>query len=337
MSGTRWRAALAGAGALAAVAVAGPASAEAFSAWEPAIAISELPGSHPDVNTEFLDGCPILSPDGHSLFIASNRLNGVGALDIWVAHRDDTDEGFAAPVNLGAPVNSTSNDFCPTPLRGNRLLFVSDRPGGCGGGDLYLTRWLRATGWDTPQNLGCAPGGPNTAAGEAGPSYVARGSGYLFFSNNASGNSDLYVSSGRLRTGFGPGVAIGELNTSAEDARPNVRRDGLEIVFDSTRSDGGAKGGADVWTSSRSSLSSAWSAPVNVGIVNTPASETRASLSGDAETMLFGRAPGPEGLTDIYVTTRDEVDDEDESDEDESDEDESDEDDDEDESDEDDH
>ena len=53
-------------------------------------------------------------------------------IDIWVAHRSSTDEGFGAPVNLGAPINSGANDFCPTPVRGKGLFFVSTRAGGCG-------------------------------------------------------------------------------------------------------------------------------------------------------------------------------------------------------------
>ena len=48
-----------------------------------------------------------------------------------------------------------------------------------------------------------------------------------------------------------------------------------------------------------------WSTPVNLGVaVNTAAGETRPSLSWDALTLLFGRAPGPEGSGDIYVSTR---------------------------------
>jgi hypothetical protein len=45
--------------------------------------------------------------------------------------------------------------------------------------------------------------------------------------------------------------------------------------------------------------------PVNLGdAVNTTASESRPSLSRGARTLLFGRTPGPEGIGDIYVTTR---------------------------------
>ena len=38
--------------------------------------------------------------------------------------------------------------------------------------------------------------------------------------------------------------------------------------------------------------------------MNTAAGETRPSLSWDARTLLFGRAPGPEGMSDIYLSTR---------------------------------
>ncbi len=87
------------------------------------------------------------------------------------------------------------------------------------------------------------------------------------------------------------------------DFRPNVRRDGLEIVFDSNRSD--TLGGQDLYSATRESIDDPWSTPVNLGdVVNTANNETRGSFSRDAETLYFGRAPGPEGSTDIYVSTR---------------------------------
>ena len=45
--------------------------------------------------------------------------------------------------------------------------------------------------------------------------------------------------------------------------------------------------------------------PTNLGsAVNTGAAETRPSLSKDGTQLLFGRAPGSEGMSDIYLTTR---------------------------------
>ena len=67
----------------------------------------------------------------------------------------------------------------------------------------------------------------------------------------------------------------------------------------------GGYGAQDIWASTRKSVDSAWSTPVNVGGgVNTAAAETRPSLSKNARQLLFGRAPGPEGMSDVYVSTR---------------------------------
>ena len=67
----------------------------------------------------------------------------------------------------------------------------------------------------------------------------------------------------------------------------------------------GTLGAQDIWVATRSTLSAPWSAPVNLGsVVNTGAAETRPALSQDGKQLLFGRAPGPEGSSDIYVTTR---------------------------------
>src|ERR671910_134744 len=96
-----------------------------FSAWSPAQKIDEIAGNHPDLNTPFTDGCPIQSPDGLSLYMASNRPGGKGGLDIWVATRSSTRNPWGAPENLPEPINSAGDDFCPTPLHADRLLFVS--------------------------------------------------------------------------------------------------------------------------------------------------------------------------------------------------------------------
>ena len=71
--------------------LAGTAGAMHFSPWGTAQKIDEIPGWHPDLNTAFVDGCPIQSPDGLSLYMASNRPGGLGGLGIWVARRDTKD------------------------------------------------------------------------------------------------------------------------------------------------------------------------------------------------------------------------------------------------------
>lgn len=284
-----------------------------FSAWGPAQTIDEVAANHADLNTAFLDGCPIQSPDGLSLYMASNRPGGMGGLDIWVATRETADKPWGAPASLPAPINSAADDFCPTPVRGEGLFFVSRRVVAsvtCGLGDIYFTRRNPAHGWSDPQHLGCDPAGANSPLDEQGPAYAH---GQLYFSRSAlpPGNTgELYVSAQHGGTSFGAGSPIAELNDAgASDIQPNVRKDGREIVFSSNR--GGGLGGPDIWSATRATVDEPWSAPVNLGPnVNTRLGESRPSLSWDAQQLLFGRA-GPvgtgeegTGASDIYVTTR---------------------------------
>jgi hypothetical protein len=284
------------------------AGATQFAAWSPAQKIDEIGGNSSGLNTEFQDGCPIQSPDGLSLYMATNRPGGQGLLDIWVARRDSTSEPWGEPENLGEPVNSAADDFCPTPVRGGGLFFVSREalPGSCGLGDIYFTRFEPTRGWTEPRRLACAPAGPNSALDEQGPSYVEVGRrAWLYFSSSsATVPGDIYVSKRRAHGSFGPAMPVAGLNDSAaNDIQPNVRKDGREVVFSSNRA--GTLGAQDVWIATRERVGDPWSVPVNLGsAVNTSAAETRPSLSWDARTLLFGRAPGPEGSGDIYVSTR---------------------------------
>src|SRR5262245_51246970 len=161
-------------------------------AWSTAQKIDTINGNSTELNTPSLDGCPIQSPDGLSIYLASNRPGGQGGLDIWVATRSSTSAPFGAPQNLGAPVNSAADDFCPTPVGKNGLFFVSSEalPGACGQGDIYFTSRTGGT-WAEPQRLLCAPAGPNSELDEQGPSWVdvsggkLRGKKLLYFSRSS--------------------------------------------------------------------------------------------------------------------------------------------------------
>jgi len=292
--------------------VAAVAEAMHFSGWAPAQKVDEIAGNSSELNTPFLDGCPIQSPDGLSLYMASNRPGGEGLLDIWVARRESRDGSFGAPQNLGEPINSAADDFCPTPVRGGGLFFVSRRStaASCGLGDIYFTRSNPVHGWSRPTHLACAPDGPNSALDEQGPSFVnAGGDALLYFSrSSASVPGDIYVSRRAEDGSYGPASPVTELNSPGNDIQPNVRKDGREVVLSSNYPYAGAQGGQDIHVATRSSVDDPWSAPVNIGAaVNTAAGETRPSFSWDARMLYFGRAPGPEGQSDIYVTTRDKV------------------------------
>jgi hypothetical protein len=279
-----------------------------FSPWSTAVNAESLLGTSVELNTDAQDGCPIQSPDRLSLYMASTRPGGQGGIDIWVAHRDSKDAPWGAPENLPAPINSASDDFCPTPIRGGGLFFVSRRvtPGvTCGMGDIYLTRLNPGTGWEPPQHLGCqAGGGPNTPLDEQGPSYVKTGGPTLYFSSGP----DIYKSERHGNGRFGPPEPVSSVNSGAMDIQPNVRHDGREVVFASNRT--GTLGFQDLWVATRKDVNGPWSQPVNLGgAVNTSgASETRPSLSWDGTTLYLGRAPGGvPAATDIFVSTREKL------------------------------
>ena len=290
-SGRRWL--LSGAMALAA---AGTAGAVGFGDWGPAMNAERLPRSSSQLNTAANDGCPILDPGTNDLYMASNRPGGRGKLDIWIARWNGA--GWNTPVNAGPGVNTAADEFCPDPAPGNRLFFV--RRLTATNTDIYVTRRLASGFFTAAQSLARASNGINSAAEEWSPSFfTAGGLEFLYFSSTREGRQRIYYS-----VNYGPAqLAPGGVNSSAADARPNVRQDGLEIVWDSTRF--GTLGGPDIWSATRSSISEPGGTAVHLGHgLNSPAGESRASLSYDGHRLMFGTTRPGEGSSDIWTATR---------------------------------
>jgi hypothetical protein len=269
--------------------------------WQTAVLVPAV--SEPGV----ADGCPIEAADGLSLFIASARGTDGDPNNIWVADRASIGAPWQTPQKIPAPISLAGPaDFCPTPVRGRSLMFVSTRViegVSCGDGDMYISRQSPAGGWSDPVNLGCFPNGPNTMGAERSPSLVEAPYGtFLFYSTNGTtGHQDIHYSVMRKDGTFGPGKLVEALNTPSEDIMPNVReRDfgGYEIVYSSNRA-GVTPADQDVYISFAWFLPGAWSRPVNVGpAVNTPAAEQRSTLSHDGKRLYFGRSG------DIFVSER---------------------------------
>jgi len=276
-----------------------------FSGWSPAQNLETAgAGAADGLNTAALEGCPSISRDGLTLYFASNRAGGYGGLDIYTSTRTSTDAPWGEPVSLGPTINTAGNEFCPTPSRDEHaLMFVSNgQPGRCGAGaDIFRSVRSAAGEWSTPVDLGCVV---NSAADEASPFLCGD---QLYFSSTRSGHSQIYVApvaDGVIVLGP-PAVAPG-LGSAYNDARPNLRRDCREIVFDSDRP--GGVGGIDLWASTRTGANGTWSTPVDLTNVNSTGNDLRASLSWDATQLIFGsNRAGTEGNLDLYVATRDKV------------------------------
>lgn len=96
---------------------------------------------------------PCTVADG-SLYFTSNRPGGLGKSDVWRAQYLG-DGRFAAPVNVGARINSEHSEGDTWVDPDERVLvFSSSRPGGYGQGDLYASFRAEDGEWSKPVNLG---------------------------------------------------------------------------------------------------------------------------------------------------------------------------------------
>ena len=260
------------------------------------------------VNSSVLDSGPAITPDGLSLYFYTTRAGGFGGNDIWVAHRATLSSAWAAPVNLGATINTSAGELVPAfSDDGHWMFFASDRAGGYGLADIYVS-WRDDTtddfAWEAPLNLGATV---NTAWNDNGTGYFANGGHpVLFFGSDRPGGlggTDLYMSALGADGTWGTPTHISLLSSVGNDNRPQIRSDGLEIFLYSDRPGGG---GTDIWTATRASTDAAWSAPVTLGApVNSSVTELHPYLSLDALTLFFSSArAGGSGSLDLYVTTR---------------------------------
>ncbi|MNN05594.1 WD40-like Beta Propeller Repeat protein [compost metagenome] len=122
------------------------------------------------------DGDPFISPDGKRLFLATNREDDgkKGDFNIWVSEREG--EKWSVPRPLEGPVNSTSQEWLPSVAANGNLYFESDRPGGAGRADLYVSQWTNGA-YSEPERL---PDTINTVGNDESP-YIAPDESYLIF------------------------------------------------------------------------------------------------------------------------------------------------------------
>jgi len=105
------------------------------------------------VNSDNWDAQPSISPDGKTLYFASNREGSLGSSDIWFTSRLP-DGNWTKPENLGAPVNTKDAEMAPHIHFDNQTLYFSSKGHpGMGGHDLFCSK-KHQTGWSEPQNIG---------------------------------------------------------------------------------------------------------------------------------------------------------------------------------------
>lgn len=212
------------------------------------------PSALSSVNSEYDDLGPEPSADGLTLFFYSDRPNGQGGYDLWLARRgSDSDPAFAEPINLGPLVNSEFNEYGPamTP-DGSALYFASNRPQP---GDQDATdpdAWpatLREDFYHRDYDLYLCPmtqrgaglAEPlialNSAYNEGAPAVSPVGD-FVYFSSDRPGGFgayDLYRSR-RLRGQHESAENLGRgINTEANELDPGLTHLGYALFFSSDR------------------------------------------------------------------------------------------------------
>jgi WD40-like Beta Propeller Repeat len=281
-------------------------SAETFGEWSSPINVG------PPVNTEYNDTYAFLSRDELTMYFTSDRPGGLGGDDLWFTTRASLDDPWADPQNMSALNTSAADSLAVLSSDEHLMFFHSTRPGGCGAGDIWMTRRhnRRSQEWNPPINLGCVV---NTTATEIAPAFFENpetGQVTLFYGSNRPGSQvfDVYASPVGEDGYFGLGVLVPEFSSPGRDTRIFIRKDGLEVFITSDRT--GGQGLIDIWTSTRETLADGWSTPVDLTFpVNTAADDGSPWLSRDGTTLYsFSTRSGGYGLRDIWYTTRVKID-----------------------------
>ena len=193
-----------------------------------------------------------MSNDGR-MYIFDQAVNGEGEPSkgaLFMATRDAQGMSWSSPTPLFHQDADVSN--APQLLRNGRtLLFVSNRAGGSGNGDIWMARLVRKH---------------TTTVTPSAAELLAAGEWEWQVQEKLGAN----------------------INSEKSEWGADMTADGLTIVFSSERE--GGIGGGDLWIANRSSAEEPWSEPVNLGSeINTETREAAPAISPDGLTLSFTR------------------------------------------------
>ncbi len=264
------------------------------------------------INSRFQEKYPAISADDRTLLFT--RWYHPQKSEIWMSTRSSPKAPWPSPVlldHLGIARSSTlSSD-------GRSLIYASQ-------GDLFMSRRGQIGGsspsdftmpppskiitsndwaWTLPEKV---DGEINTSYEEYEPTVAADHLTMIFHSNRPGGlgKHDLWMSRRSSTTEpWGEPTNLGSIvNSANDDQGPFLSHDGLTLLFSSIRQ----AGKVDLWMSTRESVESEWTEPVNLGAkVNSPNQDTEPCLSADGLSLIFASSREPKsGIFDLWMCTR---------------------------------
>jgi Tol biopolymer transport system component len=244
------------------------------------------------INTENVEDSPFISTDGNWLYFSSNRDGGSGGMDIWVSQK--VSGVWTTPVNLGSTINSSANEggIYVSP-DGNKLYFTSDRAGGLGGSDIWVSTKVGGN-WTPPVNIGA----PINSPAEDGFLCLSSDGNKLYFSSTREGGYgglDIWVST-KTGSAWGEPENLGPaVNTEMDEWCPSLSADGQKLYFTSNRN--GGKGGDDIWAVEN--IGGSWLHPTPIPQINSFHEEFMPSSLGNTIFFTSFREGGV-GMADIW-------------------------------------
>lgn len=154
-----------------------------------------------NINTEFWESQPCLSPDKRELYFTSRRPDSYGGSDIYVS-RLQANGSWGPAQNMGPGINSIGDESSPFIHADNQTLyFMSNGHQGYGGDDLFLVRRMADGSWTAPENLGYPI---NTIENENNLVITADGKTAYYASDRSDTRGGLDIYTFELRTDLRP-------------------------------------------------------------------------------------------------------------------------------------
>lgn len=199
------------------------------------------------INTNLNEGAQNISQDGQWLvFTGCNYPEGMGSCDLYISYRTKNG-GWTEPENLGSKINSDAWESSPSLSPDKKeLYFSSNRPGGYGGKDIWVSRRRPEGGWGEPVNLGPSI---NTSGDEGCPFMHADNSSFYFNSNGwpGYGATDLFLSRKTNDSTWQTPLNLGyPINTIDDEGSLVIASDGQTGYYASDRGD--TRGGLDIYS-----------------------------------------------------------------------------------------
>jgi hypothetical protein len=208
------------------------------------------------VNSTYREAYPSISGDGLQLYFSDyyygpDRPGGQGSRDLWMTSRANLNDPWDTPVNLGPIINSSEQEVSVSISNDTLvMIFTSNRTGGRGSGDLYMsTRVAAEDPWGMPVNMGPTV---NSSSFDAEACFSADGLSLIFCSERPGGfgSYDLWMTTRKSRNGsWQPPVNLGaSFNTNSSDGAPALSHDMKTLYFASNRP--GGYGNDDIYEAS---------------------------------------------------------------------------------------